>query len=173
MQHVNCIYLSIKSSKRMMCDSLQWSSSLEYEYLSSRSSISSSHDILSGYFHEGLLTGPTLDNKSITVVWTSLTSCLKLSKQAWLPSRWAIIVASVLLRNNPQNHKILPLYTLYESKHSRLWMKFKFKGLISTRRLELLNNKLTRMLHFHQEAEISLHESEKSSSKSWKSQKDF
>ena len=86
-----------------MCDSLQWSSSLEYEYLSSSSSISSSHDILSGYFHEGLLTGPTLDNKSATVVWTSLMSCFKLSRQAWLPRRWAIVASKLIYT---QRHKV-------------------------------------------------------------------
>ena len=52
--------------------------------------MSNSHAILSGYFHEGLRTGPTLDNKSNTVVWTSVMSCFKLSRQAWLPRRWAI-----------------------------------------------------------------------------------
>ena len=52
--------------------------------------MSNSHAILSGYFHEGLCTGPTLDNKSSTVVWTSVMSCSKLSRQAWLPRRWAI-----------------------------------------------------------------------------------
>lgn len=75
----------------MICESLQWSTLLEWEYLSRSSSISSSQDILSGYFQEGLLTGPTLDNKSMTVVWTSVMSCFKLSRQAWLPRRWAIL----------------------------------------------------------------------------------
>lgn len=109
-----------------MCDSLQWSSSLEYEYLSSRSSISSSHDILSGYFHEGLLTGPTLDNKSITVVWTSLISCLKLSKQAWLPRRWAIVacvIPPVLYWENI--HKTTKFFHFI---HSGVSMRGKLRG---------------------------------------------